>query len=512
MQWWKRFWYAQMVLDGVTASLVWILILGFDVGPTSVGRSFKQSWILVAVATIATVILLARRMMYTALLSPTRSEEGLAVLTATGLTTSIVAVTGNLLDWSVGAWELVLGGFVFYLARLLVRGTLRQLSGRERMLQQVLDVIIVGASEDAGELYELMVDHPESGLRPLGIVGDPEVGKQFGLTPLMLGPIDRVVEILGLHNADAALVTPTSFRGPAFRRLSRTIQRSGRPVMLSNGISRLAEGGYSIRNLSHEPITVLKPSRTGRRFGFAVKRVIDVVASSLLVVMTLPILLLVAIAIRLGSRGPILYRSARIGFGGKSFEMLKFRTMVDGADQQHASLMAENERTGPIFKISSDPRVTRLGKLLRDTSIDELPQLINVLRGEMSLVGPRPALPEETEAFDSELRNRMKMKPGITGLWQVEARENPNFSAYRRLDLHYVENWTPLADIGILIATAEHVLISLALIPLRPFVKHGSDHVRDKAEDVIDLRDEKPVESTRTEAHGVHIGRAVTEV
>jgi hypothetical protein len=130
-------------------------------------------------------------------------------------------------------------------------------------------------------------------------------------------------------------------------------------------------------------------------------------------------------------------------------------------------MRASNERTGPLFKVSNDPRITRVGRFIRETSIDELPQLINVVKGDMSLVGPRPALPEEEEAFDEELRDRFEVRPGITGLWQVEARSNAAFNAYRRLDLHYVENWTLSLDLRILLATVEQVVVTLALLPLR---------------------------------------------
>ena len=147
--------------------------------------------------------------------------------------------------------------------------------------------------------------------------------------------------------------------------------------------------------------------------------------------------------------------------------MYKFRSMVTNADELKKKMEAENERTGPLFKMSNDPRITRIGKIIRETSIDELPQLLNVLKGDMSLVGPRPALPEEEAVFDEELRDRFEVRPGITGLWQVEARSNAAFNAYRRLDLHYVENFTLWLDLRILLATAEQVAVSLALAPLR---------------------------------------------
>ena len=142
--------------------------------------------------------------------------------------------------------------------------------------------------------------------------------------------------------------------------------------------------------------------------------------------------------------------------------MLKFRTMVVDAEARLAALELDNQRRGPLFKLDVDPRVTRIGRFLRASSLDELPQLINVLEGEMSLVGPRPALPAEVAEFPIELRERHRVRPGITGLWQVEARDNPSFDAYQRLDLFYVENWSLALDLVIMLGTAEQML-------LRPF-------------------------------------------
>ena len=193
--------------------------------------------------------------------------------------------------------------------------------------------------------------------------------------------------------------------------------------------------------------------------------------------------------------------------------MVKFRSMTKDADKLKAAMESENERSGPLFKVTKDPRVTKIGKIVRETSIDELPQLFNVLKGDMSLVGPRPALPEEDLKFDTELRKRTSVRPGITGLWQVEARSNAAFNAYRRLDLHYIENWNLWLDLRILLATAEQVAISLAFIPLRRFVKTNAqtDAISDVTighqarepflvEEVIDLRDDVAVVETQESA------------
>ena len=171
-------------------------------------------------------------------------------------------------------------------------------------------------------------------------------------------------------------------------------------------------------------------------------------------------------AIKLDDGGPIFYRQERIGRDGRPFEVVKLRTMIPDASAQLAGLIELNERKGPLFKLSYDPRVTRVGRILRATSIDELPQFFNVLRGEMSLVGPRPALPAEVAQFDVELLERASVSPGITGLWQVEARDSPSFDAYRRLDLFYVDNWSITMDLSILTATFG-VVIGRAIRTLR---------------------------------------------
>jgi lipopolysaccharide/colanic/teichoic acid biosynthesis glycosyltransferase len=154
----------------------------------------------------------------------------------------------------------------------------------------------------------------------------------------------------------------------------------------------------------------------------------------------------------------VLFKQKRVGKGGELFSMLKFRSMVTDAEARLADLTTDNERVGPLFKLEGDPRVTRIGRFIRATSLDELPQLLNVLRGDMSVVGPRPALPAEVAQFDNRLLDRLQMPPGITGLWQVEARDNPHFGAYRRLDLFYVDNWSLNLDLVILVATIEQVL------------------------------------------------------
>jgi len=186
---------------------------------------------------------------------------------------------------------------------------------------------------------------------------------------------------------------------------------------------------------------------------FLMKRILDITLSSLALLLVLPIMLIVAIAVRIGSDGPIFYRAERVGRKGRTFNCFKFRTMVVNADKLKADLAHMNEREGVLFKIVKDPRVTPVGRLLRKYSIDELPQLYNVLRGDMSLVGPRPPIASEVEQYDLAHLRRLDVLPGITGLWQVEARQDPSFDSYISLDTAYVENWSFWLDLKILART-----------------------------------------------------------
>jgi exopolysaccharide biosynthesis polyprenyl glycosylphosphotransferase len=213
-----------------------------------------------------------------------------------------------------------------------------------------------------------------------------------------------------------------------------------------------------MRPLGRFPVMYLEPFHQSGWRSWA-KRLFDLVASfAALVVLALPLATL-SLLIRVDSRGPVFYRQRRVGKNGRLFDVVKFRTMVPNAHALRAELAALNEADGPLFKIKNDPRITRIGRFLRKTSLDELPQLWNVLRGEMSLVGPRPALPEEAELWAPELRDRLRVQPGITGMWQVSGRSNTSFDEYSRLDLYYVDNWSLIADLSIMAKTVPSVLL-----------------------------------------------------
>ncbi|HEX2029444.1 MAG TPA: sugar transferase [Nitriliruptorales bacterium] len=190
----------------------------------------------------------------------------------------------------------------------------------------------------------------------------------------------------------------------------------------------------------------------------ATKRLIDVVGSLVLLVVLTPLLLAIALTVKVSSRGPLLYRQRRVGYHGRTFELLKFRSMYADAEARRAEVAVLNECTGPVFKIRNDPRITRVGRMLRKFSLDELPQLVNVLRGEMSLVGPRPATPEEVETYGHRERQRLLVRPGVTCIWQVSGRSDVDFDTWMEMDLAYIETWSLWRDVVLLVRTIPAVL------------------------------------------------------
>jgi lipopolysaccharide/colanic/teichoic acid biosynthesis glycosyltransferase len=223
------------------------------------------------------------------------------------------------------------------------------------------------------------------------------------------------------------------------------------------GDANLIPSDYSIKSVAALS-EIISIGRSSHKLYKVVKRIMDVSLSSVGIILLLPLFLLIAIAIKIDSTGPVFYKQKRCGKGGKLFSMLKFRTMVDNAEDLQKELLSKNEVDGPLFKISNDPRVTKFGKILRKISLDELPQLFNVLKGEMSLVGPRPLIMDEMKFSPTWRDARLKVKPGITGLWQVEGRSEAPFHDWIRYDVSYVKNQSLWLDIKVLSKTLKAVL------------------------------------------------------
>jgi len=275
------------------------------------------------------------------------------------------------------------------------------------------------------------------------------------------GDLAHVPEAVSAWEIDAVAVTSSSETAATYlRRLSWQLEGTGVELLVAPGLMEVAGPRMHMRPFIGLPLVhVEQPHFTGPKR--VVKTSLDWVGAVALVLLGLPILVGLAVAIRIDSKGPVLFRQTRIGRAGRPFTMLKFRTMVTDAEARRAELGTRNQNAdGLLFKIRDDPRVTRVGQVLRRRSLDELPQLFNVLLGHMSLVGPRPPLPEEVAKYDDSVRRRLLVKPGLTGLWQVSGRSDLTWEEAVRLDLRYVENWSLALDLLILWKTLRAVVLA----------------------------------------------------
>ncbi|MGH9088732.1 MAG: sugar transferase [Acidimicrobiales bacterium] len=318
-------------------------------------------------------------------------------------------------------------------------------------------VVLVGASDDAEALRAMLRSEPELGYAVTGLIGDG-AGEPRWSDVASSPSVADIPRLAAGTGASGILIVPYGLSSETLRRAIAVAADDGLHVQVWSGL--LGVGSRRLRSVpvSGEPFFYVEP-RGAALWQLTAKRIIDVAGALVGLAASVPLLAVAALLVKLDDGGPVLHRGSRVGRHGKPFAAYKIRTMSAGRDLSTDELSALNERKdGPLFKASNDPRVTRVGRLLRASSIDEIPQLWNVLSGTMSLVGPRPALPDEVVEFDDELHRRHSVRPGITGLWQVEARRNPSFHAYRRLDLRYVDDWSLSLDLAILAATVPAVL------------------------------------------------------
>jgi exopolysaccharide biosynthesis polyprenyl glycosylphosphotransferase len=302
---------------------------------------------------------------------------------------------------------------------------------------------------------------PFAGLQVVGTcVTEDDLGRVGQVTGLPVGGLDDVVTMAQRVGADSVVVTSASETAAEYlRRLSWQLEGTRMELLVAPGLVEVAGPRLHIRPFEGLPLlSVEQPRFEGWRR--VVKGLVDRALALVALVVLAPAFLVLSLAVALSSPGPVLYRQERIGINGRRFTMLKFRSMVVDADVRLAALQAANESDGLLFKMRSDPRVTPVGRWLRRLSLDELPQLLNVLGGSMALVGPRPPLPAEVARYDSSVSRRLLVKPGLTGLWQISGRSDLPWEEAVRLDLRYVENWTLALDMQIIWKTAAAVLRS----------------------------------------------------
>ncbi len=317
------------------------------------------------------------------------------------------------------------------------------------------NVLIVGSGRVAHALRNHLESLRHLGFRFKGFIALDERERESG-EPDLIGGMRQCVGL-----ARALFVDEIFFSVPADREVVMSLVEEARSVGIDvRVVPDLYDGlawNASVEYVGQFP-TIPLHRRDFPIGSFMAKRALDVTVSTLALLLLSPVLLLVALAVKLDSRGTIFYEANRIGRRGRTFKCFKFRTMVQDADDLKANMEHLNERDGILFKVANDPRITTVGRMLRKYSLDELPQFWNVLRGEMSLVGPRPPIAEEVQQYDLSHLRRLDVLPGITGLWQVEARQDPSFDSYISLDTAYVENWTLWLDLKIMVRTVNVVL------------------------------------------------------
>lgn len=409
----------------------------------------------------------------------TRSPRGMAlgateykrVIDSTAATAGIYAVLALLIDGTGGRYFLLIG-FPAGLAGLLAgRWAWRTWLHHSRVRGCALsDVVVVGAPEEVEYVLRQIDRKSGAAYRAVGVVlteldeNLPEVvtsaaSPVSGVASLpQYSGMTQILTAVSDLAADAVIVAgPLPGGNRAIRDLGWALEETQAEIILVSSLTNVSGPRISVRPVEGLPLMhVEQPTFTGARH--AVKRAMDVTVSAATLLLLLPLFAVLAVLIRRDSPGPVIFRQTRTGRHGVPFTMYKFRTMGVDAEQQKAALAASNDGAGPLFKLKDDPRVTKIGAFLRRHSLDELPQFYNVLRGDMSLVGPRPPLSEEVASYAGHEGRRLYIKPGLTGLWQISGRSNLSWDESVRLDLYYVENWSVTGDLQIMWRTFKVML------------------------------------------------------
>ena len=312
-------------------------------------------------------------------------------------------------------------------------------------------VLVLGTGPRGQAFARKLEDHRELGLRVLGFLDDSpdfELPSQWEY----LGPLDRLEDVLHSRVIDEVTICLPFSQWNLIDAIAHLCEEEGKIVRIPMDVLDHAVTVGRMEELDGTPVYSLV-SGPDRALALAIKRTVDLAVSVAGLVLLSPFLVAIAAAVKFGDGGPVLFRQHRVGLHGRQFDVIKFRSMSVDAEDRLAEVAHLNEIQGRAFKVTKDPRVTRVGAFLRRTSLDELPQMLNVIRGDMSLVGPRPPLPREVEGYDLWHRRRLSMKPGITGLWQVRGRREADFDTWVEADLEYIDRWSLWLDLKILLRT-----------------------------------------------------------
>ncbi len=390
-------------------------------------------------------------------------DELLDVFKATGMAIFLAAVppifyksVGENIDFFLRLYILQFLSLISI--RAILRILLKYIRSRGYNYRQVL---IVGRNERAAKLAQRIERYPELGLRILGCIDAPTNGDcrhQCDYQFNVLGTLADCERIVRDCVVDEIFITlPIKSFYSEIEKIIKFCETVGIEAKIPTDIFRLRSSKATVSRYLDLAVIDLYTSPK-MNLDLIIKRLMYITFSLFLIILLLPIFLIISIVIKATSKGPVFFKQQRVGYNGRLFTLYKFRTMVDDAEKLKCKLLHCNEMDGPVFKMKDDPRVTKIGAVLRKTSVDEFPQLINVLKGDMSLVGPRPPVPPEVAQYALHDRRRLSMKPGITGIWQVSGRNNIPFSRWMEMDREYIDQWSLWLDLKILFRTIPVVL------------------------------------------------------
>jgi exopolysaccharide biosynthesis polyprenyl glycosylphosphotransferase len=348
---------------------------------------------------------------------------------------------------------LLFGSIVFVLLLSGRFAIIRMLRTIRRRGYNYRNILVVGTGKRARTYAEMICSHAELGFRIFGYVDDePTAADREILGSAIIGTLKDVPVIIERNVIDEVVIALPRRWLTSVVEVVQACEETGVEVTIVADFFDIAVAKLHTTMFYDIPLLTFS-STPSQQLQLLLKDCLDRIGAAVLLVLALPVFVLASIAIKLTSRGPIFFKQVRLGLNGREFTFYKFRSMKVGSEKEVEDLKSYNEMSGPVFKMQRDPRVTGVGRFLRRTSIDELPQLLNVLRGEMSLVGPRPPLPAETKEYDRWQRRRLSVKPGMTCLWQINGRNKLDFKDWMNLDLLYIDNWSLWLDIRILLKT-----------------------------------------------------------
>lgn len=447
-----------LLVVGTAVASAHVLRFGLEeeslTGDSSGGLDY---WMLSSVLVLAWIALLHAHGAYAGRYSGHGVQEYRQVFTASMWVFSVLALISFSLKLEVARGYVLIAFPVGTLLLLGGRWVSRRWLVKHRRAGRLVDhVLLVGDDAAVRDLVVALHREPAAGYRVIGACVNDASADHVGEVPVLGRALDAV-GVARAMDVDVVAVSSSAVLGPqGLRRIGWGLEGSDIELVVAPGLMDVAGPRVKTRPVQGLPlIHVEAPVFDGAPL--IVKNFIDRAGAAVGLLLLLPVLAVIAVLIRAEDAGPVFFRQERVGRDGKTFPMVKFRSMAIDAEARLAELAAHHDGSGPLFKLRHDPRVTRTGAVLRRFSLDELPQLLNVARGEMSLVGPRPPLVTEVDAYDSDVHRRLLVKPGMTGMWQISGRSDLSWEESVRLDLYYVENWSPVLDLMIMWRTVRVV-------------------------------------------------------